>query len=81
MTSARRLHRFLPAVALLTALLPVWACGGGGEGASPTSPGVSLSESDVEFESFHLANIARQQNQVNQLLSLEEACLRHRPPA
>jgi uncharacterized protein YkwD len=68
-----RLSRLVPVLALLTVLLPVWACGGGGgEGGGPTAPSAPLNEAAVEFESFDLANNARQQNQINQLLSFED---------
>ncbi len=59
--------------ALLTVLalaLVAAACGGGG-GGGPTSPGV-LSDSQIEYTSFSLANDARSSNHVQPMLSLEQ---------
>jgi uncharacterized protein YkwD len=55
----------LAAIALLGA-----ACGGGGPD-SPTSP-LGTTVAEVEFESFQLANSARQQNNVNPMLDLDD---------
>ena len=58
----------LPAVIVLLGV----ACGGGGDSSSPTSlSGTTVAE--VEYESFQLANSARQDSGVQPLLDLEDA--------
>ena len=60
----------IPAVLLLV------ACSGGGGTASPTSPVVSASTAQVEFDSYGLVNSAREEASVEPQLELREAIAR-----
>lgn len=64
--------RHTPGLSLLAVILLLGVgCGGGGGGGGPTTP-LATTVTEVEFESFQLANAARRESGVRPLLERDE---------